>query len=390
MPAWDFVSRRYFFFILSAAVIIPGLVSLLLPGGVRLGIDFTSGTIMTLRFQNEVAQADLRQAFFDLGHPEAVIQRSSAGEYIIRTRPLVQPSSAGTGEQTESTEATPTAAEATSPAATAPATEVATVEATALPTGAAPAAAAPTTAADATPIEAPATAVTTEEAPTQPTERQLIIEELRRRFGPVEVIGFDQVSPIVAGEIIRNSILAVLAACVGILLYLWWAFRRLKDPWRYGACAVIALVHDSLAVLGIFSILGRLFHIELDALFITAVLTVIGFSVHDTIVVFDRTRENLTRYPGEPFATVVNHSLTQTLVRSLNTSLTVILTLVTLLLFGGPTIRTFVLALLIGIITGTYSSIFNASLFLVVWENGEIGRLWRRITGRSALQRQPA
>lgn len=383
MPAWDFVARRYFFFLLSAAVIIPGLISLVLPGGVRLGIDFTSGTIMTLRFQNEVAQADLRQAFSDLDHPEAVIQRSSAGEFIVRTRPLVQPSAAQTAEAV----ATPTTLEGTAPAAPAATAVEGTAAATAATTpeaappateAAAGAATAPSTATAATPVEATPTGAQAPAPSAQPTERQKIVEALQQRFGPVEVVGFDQVSPIIAGEIIRNSLLAVLAACVGILLYLWWAFRRLKDPWRYGACAVIALVHDSLAVLGIFSILGRVFNIELDALFITAVLTVIGFSVHDTIVVFDRTRENLSRYPGEPFATVVNHSLTQTLVRSLNTSLTVILTLVTLLLFGGPTIRTFVLALLIGIVTGTYSSIFNASMLLVVWENGELGRLFGR------------
>jgi preprotein translocase subunit SecF len=145
---------------------------------------------------------------------------------------------------------------------------------------------------------------------------------------------------------------------------------------------VFALVHDALLVLGAFSILGRLFNVELDALFITAVLTVIGFSVHDTIVVFDRVRENIHRHQGEPFESVVNHSLAQTLARSINTSITVLLTLITLRLFGGVTIHNFVLALIIGITSGTYSSIFNASLLLVSWENGELGRLWRRVTFR--------
>jgi len=159
-------------------------------------------------------------------------------------------------------------------------------------------------------------------------------------------------------------------ACAGILLYLWWAFRHVRDPWRYGVCAVVALVHDTLIVVGIFSILGRLFAVELDSLFITAVLTVIGFSVHDTIVVFDRLRENSVRHQGEPFEDIVNHSLMQTMGRSLTTSLTVLLTLFTLWLFGGVTIRNFVLALLIGITAGTYSSIFNASMLLVIWERG--------------------
>jgi preprotein translocase subunit SecF len=147
---------------------------------------------------------------------------------------------------------------------------------------------------------------------------------------------------------------------------------------RYGTTAVIALIHDALVVLGIFSILGRLFpaQIELESTFIVAVLTVIGFSVHDTIVVFDRVRENFIRRSGDTFEDVVNHSLAQTLTRSLNTSLTVILTLVVLMLFGGVTIRTFVLALLIGITTGTYSSIFVASMLLVSWNLGDFKWLW--------------
>jgi preprotein translocase subunit SecF len=141
---------------------------------------------------------------------------------------------------------------------------------------------------------------------------------------------------------------------------------------------VFALVHDALLLLGVFSLLGRDFDVELDALFITAVLTVIGFSVHDTIVVFDRIRENLSRYVGEPFETVVNHSLTQTLGRSLSTSITTLLVMTALLLFGGVTIRSFVLALVIGVVSGTYSSIFNASMLLVVWENGDLARLFGR------------
>jgi preprotein translocase subunit SecF len=145
---------------------------------------------------------------------------------------------------------------------------------------------------------------------------------------------------------------------------------------------VAALVHDALAVLGIFSILGRVFGVELDSLFIVAVLTVIGFSVHDTIVVFDRIRENSVRHAGEPFEDIVNHSLMQTIGRSLTTSLTVLLTLLALWLFGGVTIRHFVLALMIGIIAGTYSSIFNASMLLVVWEKGEIGQFFGRLFGR--------
>ena len=311
----DFVRHRLAFYVLSLALIIPGFISLVLPGGLRPGIDFTSGTIMTLRFDRPVDQAQLRQAFAELGHPEAIVQRSDEGSWIVRTLPFEQAISENAEAQTL-------------------------------------------------------------------TERQAVVAGLTERFGQVEMLGLDFVSPIVAAEIVRYALLAVAAACAGILLYLWWAFRKVPHPVRYGTCAVAALVHDALLVLGVFSILGRLFHIEIDAMFITAILTVIGFSVHDTIVVFDRVRENIVRHAGEPFADIVNHSLTQTLGRSVNTSITVLLTLVALYLFGGVTIRNFVLALLIGITSGTYSSIFNASLLLYSWEHGELGNLWRRLTFR--------
>jgi preprotein translocase SecF subunit len=187
----------------------------------------------------------------------------------------------------------------------------------------------------------------------------------------VTVLDNATVSASVASETTRNAFLAVLAASVFILLYISFAFRKVVRPWRYGACAIIALLHDVLVVLGVFSILGWTLHVQVDALFITALLTVVGFSVHDTIVVFDRIRENMTRRTTETFEQVVNASLVQTMARSLNTSLTVLFTLSALTLFGGTSIRTFTLALLIGIFSGTYSSIFNASMLLVMWEHGE-------------------
>ncbi len=179
------------------------------------------------------------------------------------------------------------------------------------------------------------------------------------------------VSGSVASETTRNAVFAVIAASVLILLYIWFAFRKVDRPWRYGTCAIIALLHDVLVVLGVFSILGWLIGFQVDALFITALLTVVGFSVHDTIVVFDRIRENMQRRTSETFDQVVNASLVQTMARSLNTSLTVIFTLSALTLFGGPSIRPFTLTLLVGIVSGTYSSIFNASMLLVMWERRE-------------------
>jgi preprotein translocase SecF subunit len=198
----------------------------------------------------------------------------------------------------------------------------------------------------------------------------------------VQVLDNASVTGSVASETTRNSFLAVLAASVFILVYIWFAFRKVAKPWRYGACAIIALLHDVLVVLGVFSILGWLFNVQIDALFITALLTVVGFSVHDTIVVFDRIRENMQRRTSETFDQVVNASLVQTMARSLNTSLTVLFTLSALTLFGGTTIRTFTGALLIGIFSGTYSSIFNASMLLVIWEKGELffGRFNRERT----------
>ncbi len=192
--------------------------------------------------------------------------------------------------------------------------------------------------------------------------------------GPlVQLISNSETGPSVASDTTSNAILAVIAASAFILIYIWFSFRKIPKAWRYGACAIIAMLHDVLVVLGIFSILGKLFDIRIDALFITALLTVVGFSVHDTIVVFDRIRENMHRRTSETFEEVVNASLVQTMARSLNTSLTVLFTLSALTLFGGDSVRTFTLTLLIGIFSGTYSSIFNASMLLVIWEKGELG-----------------
>ncbi|MEK7163744.1 MAG: protein translocase subunit SecF, partial [Patescibacteria group bacterium] len=182
---------------------------------------------------------------------------------------------------------------------------------------------------------------------------------------------FETVGPLIGRELTQKAILAVGVASLVIVLYIAWSFRHIPKPyssWKFGASAIIALLHDAFVILGLFSIFGFLWHVEVDSLFVTAILTVIGFSVHDTIVVFDRIRENLPKMPHNSFEEVVDFSLSETLVRSLNTSLTAILTLMALLLFGGENIRWFVTALLLGIMSGTYSSIFNAAPLLVLWE----------------------
>jgi preprotein translocase subunit SecF len=214
-----------------------------------------------------------------------------------------------------------------------------------------------------------------------PTKNALL-QQLGQSFGTVTEDRFETVGPVVSSETTWNAFKAVGLASLAILAYLWFAFRQVPKPWRYGTCAVIALLHDALLVLGLWAILGRLVGLEVDSLFVTAMLTVIGFSVHDTIVVFDRIRENVRRFPGESFERIANFSVNQTLDRSINTGLATVFTLTALLLIGGATIRNFALVLLVGIISGTYSSIFNATCLLVVWETGELGRLWRRLTGR--------
>lgn len=191
----------------------------------------------------------------------------------------------------------------------------------------------------------------------------------------VKELSFQTIGPTIGEETTLNAIKAVVIASILIVLYIAWAFRKVPKPassLRFGICTIVALIHDVLVVVGIFSILGKVWNVEVDSLFVTALLTVIGFSVHDTIVVFDRIRENLRRMAASPFSQVVNDSILQTLSRSLNTSLTVLLVLFTMLLFGGETIRWFIVALIIGIASGTYSSIFNAAPLLVVWEE------WRR------------
>ena len=214
-------------------------------------------------------------------------------------------------------------------------------------------------------------AVRTPEVREGSPEKTQVTDALTAAFPGAVLERFETVGATVSGESTRQAILAVAAASAVILAYLTISFRKAPHPIRFGVAAILAMLHDVLLVLGIASILGRLIGLEVDALFLTAVLTVLSFSVHDTIVVFDRVRENLAnRRSNQSFEDVVNTSVVQTLTRSINTQLTSFLTLLALLLFGGESIQHFILILLIGLISGTYSSIFNAAQILVVWENG--------------------
>ena len=301
---FDFVGKRYWFFLISALVIIPGIISLAV-FGLKPGIDFKSGTTMTLSFSTVVNETQLRSTLSDLGYPDAIVQHTSEGTFIVR-------------------------------------------------------------------LSTPDLSSNTTEGTTQ---NQQLIDGLNTKLNTTTTQeNLSSISPSVASQTARNALIAVIVAAVGILLYVTFAFRKMPNPFRWGTCAIAALVHDVLVVVGIFSILGWLFGVEIDALFITGMLTVVGYSVHDTIVVFDRVRENLARGGGGNLEHVINSSILQTMTRSLNTSLTVLFVLLALFVLGGATIHYFILVLVIGVITGTYSSVANASQLLIVWENHEWGR----------------
>lgn len=205
-----------------------------------------------------------------------------------------------------------------------------------------------------------------------------IIQGLEKEIDGIKTEDIETIGPTIGSETTSNAIKAIVLASLLIVIYITLSFRQVPKPassFRFGICAIAALIHDVLVTLGVFAILGHFLGVEIDSLFVTAVLTIIGFSVHDTIVVFDRIRENLKRKIGEPFEKVVNDSILQTLDRSLNTSLTLILVLIALLLFGGESIRWFIVALLVGVTSGTYSSIFNAAPLLVFWQEWAEKRL---------------
>ena len=204
-----------------------------------------------------------------------------------------------------------------------------------------------------------------------------VVAQLADKIGmnaQYEILSFDLVSPVIAREVVLNAFYAVIAAAVGIFIYVWWAFRNVPSPFRYGVAALVALLHDVLVVLGVFALLGWVLNYEVNTMFLIALLTVIGYSVNDTIVVFDRLRENVSIYPNRDFTDNVNFSISETIGRSLNTSLTLLLPLLALILFGGQTIQVFLVVLLIGVVAGTYSSIAIASQILVSWHSGDFGR----------------
>jgi preprotein translocase subunit SecF len=301
----NIVGKRYIWFLLSLFILLPGLLSLA-TNGLRVGIDFTGGTLWEIQTEQTVMPAEVQSVLMDFGYTGAVVQTSENDVILIRMDELQEGS----------------------------------------------------------PLKADLTAA------------------LRENIGGFTELRMETVGPTLGTEIRNRAMMAVGLASIGVLLYIAYAFRNTQNPFLYGICAIIAMLHDVALVVGVFSILGWLANVEIDALFVTALLTVIGFSVHDTIVVFDRVRENLVLREGDRFEDVVNYSIVQTIPRSINTTLTTMFTLLALYLFGGATIQYFVLALLIGIVAGTYSSIFNAAQMLVVWENREVQAFFGRLFGR--------
>lgn len=292
----DFMGRKQWFFLISTIAMGISVISLAV-FGLQPGIDFTGGTSMTLRFNPQVQQEELRQEITTFGHPEAIIQ-SSDQDFLIRMKEIT------------------------------------------------------------------------------PAEREELTARLSEKLSTEVVVrDYNTISPSIATETATNAGIAVVIAAVAMLFYISWAFRRMPSPFRWGACAIFALIHNVLIVAGIFSILGKVVSMEIDAMFLTGVLTVVGYSINNTVVVFDRIRENVIKGISVDFAVTVNSSLLETLGRSLNTSLTTICVILALFLFGGATIHNFMLVLLIGLIAGTYSSMLIAGPLLVVWEKKE----WRKM-----------
>jgi preprotein translocase subunit SecF len=298
----DIVGKRYRYFALSLAIIIPGMIALAL-WGLPLAIDFTGGSLLVVQFEpgHVPEPGQVLELYQEQGIQDPLVQSAGETNILARSKTIDE---AAKGE---------------------------------------------------------------------------LVAQMESRFGgTVTVLRFETVGPAVGQEVAQRAAGAVGLAALGILAYITYAFRRVPHAFRYGAAAIIAMLHDVLVVVGVEAILGHFLGWEVDALFLTALLTVIGFSVHDSIVVFDRIRENQALHRRLNYELLVNHSIVQTLDRSINTQLTVMLALVALLLFGGETTRHFVTILLIGILSGTYSSIFNAAPILVVWENREWNTWFRR------------
>jgi preprotein translocase SecF subunit len=402
---FDIIGKKRWFFLISLIVTIPGLIFILLTPltggkeGLQFTIDYTGGTTWQIRFADpNVGPDEVAKVFHDNGLQAIVVKQQNrfmdikteaigllAAPPPATPAPTLAPSA---GASASGASSAPSASAASSASATAApsAAPSASPSPSPAPSPSASASAAASPGASAAPSASPSTATGNTQLPTEGKGGQMVTA-LQAQFGPIaEQASLTTIGPVVSADLINQALILILVGSLGILIWITYRFQDVK----FGVTALVALVHDVIVVVGIFAMLGTIFRIEIDALFVTAMLTVIGFSVHDTIVVFDRIRENRARHAGEPFAEIVNHSILQTFARSIMTSFTVVLTLLSLYLFGGSAIRNFVLALLIGIISGTYSSIFNASPLLVVWHEWEDRRLGRAGSSRAPRTRRAA
>ena len=377
----DFVGKRSWFFLISLLVIAPGVFFLIIAPGLRPGIDFTGGSTLTINFSAPIEQTDLRQNLATFGHPDAIVQKMGGNTFFIRTKELQQEDKNQLVASLErALDELPKGIELLSASEFATGTLMTIEFAREVPQALLRDELRALGYPDATVGGIEGNSYLIRTVALGEETRIGLVEQLGQTLSPpVHVLAFDLVSPVVARETVFAAFWAVVMAAVGIFLYLWWAFRNVPSPFRYGAAAIVALLHDSMIVIGIFAILGELFEVEVSTMFLIALLTVIGYSVNDTIVIFDRIRENILLHPNRTLAANANISISQSLGRSLNTSLTLLFTLLALLWFGGPTIRSFLWVLLIGVVVGTYSSIGIATNALVAWEAGDFRRLLRRI-----------
>jgi preprotein translocase SecF subunit len=420
---FDVIGKRNWFFLFSGLIVVPGLIFILLTPlsggkeGLQFSVDYTGGTVWELQFENPNASvADVQRILQAQGLKDFEVSEDTSHFFTIRTKeydlipaptplpvPTASPEASGSPSGSESPSPSPTASPAASPTASEGPAASGSPEASGSPaaSGSPSASESPTASASSSssPSASPSAEASASASPSPsavsgcqpqvPTEGKLA--EVAAAFQADPNLGRitctrqeTTVGPLISSELIQQAVILILFGSVGILLWIAVRFHSVK----FGTTALVALLHDVIVVVGIFAILGTIFGVQVDALFVTAMLTVIGFSVHDTIVVFDRIRENKARHAGEPFDAIVNHSILQTFGRSINTSFTVVLTLTALLLFGGSSIHYFVLALLIGIISGTYSSIFNASPLLVVWQLWEDKRRAEQLALARASRRR--
>lgn len=217
------------------------------------------------------------------------------------------------------------------------------------------------------------------------SELELIHTTLEQKFGELDIPSSYGISASLSKAVARNATIAVIIASIAMIIYIAWAFRKLVHSFRYGVCAVLALVHDVIAVLGIYAVLGNAFPLEVNMMFIAGILTVVGYSINGTIIVFDRIRENFLKNPNAPMEDTFNRAITETLSRNINTSFLVLLVCVALLALGGETIRDFMIILTVGVMVGTYSSIAISGSLLIAWEKGSLGRILGRLNPRRAL-----